>query len=74
MNIFTIGASLIGLSVLFLLIGLEVLIVTGMTDRWEVMPLVIPVTLIANSMSVGIPFLFLSKWQGYAKDALPVFI
>lgn len=61
-------------SVLFLLIGLEVLIVTGMADYWEVALLAIPVTLLARALSVGIPFAFLSRWQGYSKGALPVFI
>ena len=61
-------------SVLFLLIGLEVLVVTGMADYWEVALLAIPVTLFARALSVGIPFAFLSRWQGYSKGALPVFI
>ena len=56
------------------MIGLEVLIVTGMADYWEVALVAIPVTLLARCLSVGIPFAFLSRWQSYSKGALPVFI
>jgi CPA1 family monovalent cation:H+ antiporter len=61
-------------SVLFLLIGFEVLIVTGFSEYWEVALLAIPVTLLARALSVGIPFTFLKRSQEFSKGALPVFI
>ena len=61
-------------SVLFLLIGLEVLVVAAFLDHWEVALVAIPVTLIARSLSVGIPIVILSRWRTYNKGAVPVLI
>jgi CPA1 family monovalent cation:H+ antiporter len=61
-------------SVLFLLIGFEVLVVATFLDHWEVALLAIPVTLFARSLSVGIPIAILSRWRSYTKGAVPVLI
>lgn len=61
-------------SVLFLLIGLEVLVVAESIDLIEVALLAIPVTLIARSLSVSIPIAILSRWETFTKGAVPVLI
>jgi CPA1 family monovalent cation:H+ antiporter len=61
-------------SVLFLLIGFEVLVVATFLDHWEVALLAIPVTLFARSLGVGIPIAILSRWRSYTKGAVPVLI
>jgi CPA1 family monovalent cation:H+ antiporter len=61
-------------SVLFLLIGLEVLVVAESIDLIEVALLAIPVTLLARALSVSIPIAILSRWQTFTKGAVPVLI
>lgn len=59
-------------SVLFLLIGLEVLIVAQRADHVGVALLVIPVTLIARWFAVSVPITFLSRWQTFTTGAIPI--
>jgi len=61
-------------SVLFLLIGLEVLVVAESIDHLEVALLAIPVTLFARALSVSIPIAILSRWETFTKGAVPVLI
>ena len=61
-------------SVLFLLIGLEVLVVALSPDYFGVALLAIPVTLLARALSVSIPIAILSRWQTFTKGAVPVLI
>jgi CPA1 family monovalent cation:H+ antiporter len=59
-------------SVLFLLIGLEVLIVAQRADHLGVALLLIPVTLAARWCAVFIPVTVLSRWQSFTKGAIPI--
>ncbi len=61
-------------SVLFLLIGLEVLVVALSPDYFWVALLAIPVTLFARALCVTIPIAILSRWQTFTKGAVPVLI
>ncbi len=61
-------------SVLFLLIGLEVLVVALSPDYLGVALLAIPVTLFARTLSVTIPIAILSRWETFTKGAVPVLI
>jgi len=61
-------------SVLFLLIGLEVLVVALSIDHLGVALLAIPVTLFARALSVTIPIAILSRWETFTKGAVPVLI
>jgi len=61
-------------SVLFLLIGLEVLVVAESIANFEVALLAIPVTLLARSLSVIIPITILSRWETFTRGAVPVLI
>ncbi|MFQ5763983.1 MAG: cation:proton antiporter, partial [Rhodospirillales bacterium] len=61
-------------SVLFLLIGLEVLVVAESIDYLGVALLAIPVTLFARALSVTIPIAILSRWETFTKGAVPVLI
>jgi len=61
-------------SVLFLLIGLEVLVVTASPDHLWVALLAIPVTLFARALSVTIPIGVLSRWKTFTTGAVPVLI
>ena len=61
-------------SVLFLLIGLEVLVVALSPDYFGVALLAIPVTLFARALSVSIPIAILSRWRTFTKGAVPVLI
>ncbi len=61
-------------SVLFLLIGLEVLVVALSPDYFGVALLAIPVTLFARALSVTIPLAILSRWETFTKGAVPVLI
>jgi len=61
-------------SVLFLLIGLEVLVVTASPQHFWVALLAIPVTLFARALSVTIPIGILSRWRTFTKGAVPVLI
>ena len=59
-------------SVLFLLIGLEVLIIAKLVDHIGVALLMIPVTLIARWISVLVPISILSRWRSFTKGAIPI--
>jgi CPA1 family monovalent cation:H+ antiporter len=59
-------------SVLFLLIGLEVLVIAQRVDHAGVALLAIPVTLAARWISVSVPILFLSRWRSFTKGAIPI--
>jgi len=61
-------------SVLFLLIGLEVLVVTASPQHFWVALLAIPVTLFARALSVTIPIGVLSRQRTFTKGAVPVLI
>ena len=61
-------------SVLFLLIGLEVLVVAQSNFPLEAALVAIPVTLFARWLSVSIPISVLSRWQTFTKGAVPVLI
>ncbi|MAF96963.1 MAG: sodium:proton antiporter [Rhodospirillaceae bacterium] len=61
-------------SVLFLLIGLEVLVVAENIDYLGVALMAIPVTLLARALSVTIPIAILSRWRTFTKGAQPVLI
>ena len=60
-------------SVLFLMIGLEVIVVAGgVGDAWPLALLAIPITLGARFISVSIPVLMLSRSKTFTKGAIPV--
>jgi CPA1 family monovalent cation:H+ antiporter len=59
-------------SVLFLLIGLEVLVIARLADHVGVALLMIPVTLAARWISVFIPISILSRWSTFTKGAVPI--
>ncbi len=61
-------------SVLFLLIGLEVLVVAESFEYSGIALLAIPVTLIGRALGVGIPIAILSRWETFTKGAVPVLI
>ena len=61
-------------SVLFLLIGLEVLVVAESIGHLWIALLAIPVVLIARALSVTIPITILSHWETFTKGAVPVLI
>lgn len=59
-------------SVLFTLIGLEVLLIGQRADHLGVALLAIPITLFARWISVGIPLTVLSRWESFTKGAIPI--
>ncbi|MDX1403301.1 MAG: sodium:proton antiporter [Woeseiaceae bacterium] len=59
-------------SVLFLLIGLEVLVIAKLVDHVAVALLVIPVTLAARWLSVFLPISVLSNWRSFTRGAVPI--
>ena len=61
-------------SILFLLIGLEVLVVAENFGHIGVALLAIPVTLLARALSVALPIAILSRWETFTKGAVPVLI
>ncbi len=61
-------------SVLFLLIGLEVLVVAESIGHLGVALVAIPVTLFARALSVTIPLAILSRWETFTRGAVPVLI
>mgnify|MGYP001251841236 FL=1 len=61
-------------SVLFLLIGLEVLVVAESIENLWFALLAIPVTLFARTFSVTIPITILSRWETFTKGAVPILI
>ncbi|MFQ5777137.1 MAG: cation:proton antiporter [Terriglobia bacterium] len=61
-------------SVLFLLIGLEVLVLRFNTSYVEAALLAIPVALLARFISVSIPILLLSLRERFTRGAVPVLV
>lgn len=61
-------------SVLFLLIGLEVLVVAEDISYLGFALVAIPVTLFARALSVMIPITILSRWKIFTKGVIPVLI
>ena len=59
-------------SVLFLLIGLEVLVIAQRADHIGVAMLLIPVTLLARWFAVFIPITILSRWRTFTRGAVPI--
>lgn len=59
-------------SVLFLLIGLEVVVIAKLADHIGVALLAIPVTLAARWVSVSIPITILSRWSSFSKGVIPI--
>ena len=59
-------------SVLFLLIGLEVLVVAQRPDHMGVALLLIPVTLAARWAAVFLPITILSRWRSFTRGAVPI--
>ncbi len=59
-------------SVLFLLVGLEVLVIAQRVDHVGVALLAIPVTLAARWISVSIPISILARWRSFTKGAIPI--
>lgn len=59
-------------SVLFLLIGLEVLVIAQRADHIGVALLLIPVTLAARWAAVFVPITILSRWRSFTKGAIPI--
>lgn len=59
-------------SVLFLLIGLEVLVVAQRADHLGVALLIIPVTLAARWAAVFLPITILSRWRSFTRGAVPI--
>ncbi|MDH3989519.1 MAG: sodium:proton antiporter, partial [Gammaproteobacteria bacterium] len=59
-------------SVLFLLIGLEVLVIGQRADHIGVALLLIPVTLAARWAAVFVPITILSRWRSFTKGAIPI--
>jgi CPA1 family monovalent cation:H+ antiporter len=59
-------------SVLFLLIGLEVLVIAQRADHIGVALLLIPVTLFARWTAVFVPITILSRWRSFTKGAIPI--
>ena len=59
-------------SVLFLLIGLEVLVIAQRAYHIGVALLLIPVTLAARWAAVFVPITILSRWRSFTKGAIPI--
>ncbi|MDP6183124.1 MAG: sodium:proton antiporter [Gammaproteobacteria bacterium] len=59
-------------SILFLLIGLEVLVIAGNDEHWIVAFVAIPIVLAARWLSVFIPISLLSRWESFTRGAVPV--
>lgn len=59
-------------STLFLLIGLEVLVIAGNDETWGVAVLAIPIALGARWLSVYLPISILSRWESFTVGAVPI--
>ena len=59
-------------SVLFLLIGLEVLVIAQRIDHLEVALLAIPLTLLARWVAVSVPITVLSRRRTFTNGAIPI--
>jgi monovalent cation:H+ antiporter, CPA1 family len=61
-------------SVLFLLIGLEVLVVANVVDHLEAAFIAIPLTLAARALSVSLPIKLISRWAYFEKGTIRILI
>jgi monovalent cation:H+ antiporter, CPA1 family len=61
-------------SILFLLIGFEVLVVTEAAGYLEAALIAIPITLLARALSVILPIFVLSRWVAFERGTVPVLI
>jgi len=61
-------------SVLFLLIGLEVLVIARTDTHVELAIMAIPLTLAARWLSIFIPMSLLGPWESFTKGAVPVLV
>jgi len=61
-------------SALFLLIGLEVLVIARADTHVALAILAIPLTLTARWLSIYIPIRLLSRWETFTKGAVPVLV
>lgn len=61
-------------SVLFLLIGLEVLVVAADFDQVWIALVAIPMTLLARVLSVTLPIIIFSRWETFTEGTIPVLI
>jgi CPA1 family monovalent cation:H+ antiporter len=59
-------------SVLFLLIGLEVLVIAQRADHVGAALLLIPVTVLARWAAVYVPITVLSRWRTFARGSIPI--
>ena len=59
-------------SILFLLIGFEVLVISERADHLGIALLAIPITLAARWLSVYIPISILGRWETFTKGAVPI--
>jgi len=59
-------------AVLFVLIGLEILVLTFSGQYWLAGIITIPVVLLARYLSVAIPITFMSRWQTFAPGAINI--
>ena len=59
-------------SVLFLLIGLEVLVIARLVDHVGVALLVIPITLAARWVAVFVPVKILTRWRTFDQGTVPI--
>ncbi|MGI9329825.1 MAG: cation:proton antiporter, partial [Gammaproteobacteria bacterium] len=59
-------------SVLFLLIGLEVLVISQRLDHLAFALIIIPVCLFARLVSVALPLLALARWEPFTPGTIPV--
>jgi CPA1 family monovalent cation:H+ antiporter len=59
-------------SVLFLLIGLEVLVIAQRADHVGAALLLIPVTVLARWAAVFVPITVLSRWRTFARGSIPI--
>lgn len=61
-------------SVLFLLIGFEVLVVATGVEYLAIGLVAMPVVLLARTLCVSIPITVLSRWESFTRGAIPVLI
>lgn len=59
-------------SVLFLLIGLEVLVIAQRADHIGAAILLIPVTIAARWAAVFVPITILARWRAFEKGSIPI--
>lgn len=61
-------------AILFMLIGLEVLVVRFEPAFAWIGVIAIPLTLLARTVAVGVPVTLLGRWQGFAPGTAPVLV